>query len=98
MTPQSKVECPLARVRANLKWERHDFAALAGVPYNLLANTELGYFNKIPSAILAAIAPYLATVGTTPERLQEEFRAWRRGLGDEIRKRTAKELKERESA
>lgn len=92
MAPQSKVECPLARVRVRLKLERHDCAALAGVPYNLLANTELGYFPRIPSAILAAIAPYLATVDTTPERLQEEFRAWRKGLGEVVRERTDKRL------
>ena len=98
MGSRSHTECPLARVRAALRWDRHDLAALAGVPYNLLANTELGYFNKIPVVILAAIAPYLATVGTDSERLQEDFRAWRQGLGAEVRARTTKGLVKRVGA
>lgn len=98
MTPQAKVNCPLARVREALKWERHELAALAGVPYNLLANAELGYFKKIPNAILDTIEPYLMGIGTTSERLQEEFGAWRAGLGEEVRVRTAKQLKERACA
>jgi hypothetical protein len=92
MTPQKKAECPLAKIRGKLKWERHDLATIARVNANLVGTVELGYFLKIPDQILDAITPYLAGMGTTPGKLQEEFHAWRLGLGEEVRERTQKRL------
>ena len=93
MTSQSHIdECPLASVRTALKLTRHEFAALAGVNYNLVANTELGYFAEIPDAILIKLSPYLPGMGISRESLQSDYRTWRLGLGDEVRRKTEKRI------
>ncbi len=95
MKLDGKPVCPLVKLREEVHLGRNDLATLAGVDYTRIVSIEQGYFAAIPQAILGVLGPYLAAADITPEQLQEEFKAWRRGLGDLIRRRTAKELKER---
>lgn len=90
MARKRKTECPLARLRGVLRLTRNDLAKLAGTSYTRISLVETGYFAAIPSGVISAVAPFLASAGTTPEELQKEFRSWRGLLAEEVRRRTAR--------
>jgi hypothetical protein len=82
--------CPVEKYRVGLGLTRMDLAKSAGLNYCAVAHCELGYLTEIPRPILKAFEPFLPDLGTTEEKLQEEWRVWRSSLGADVRRKAMK--------
>ena len=65
---------PLTKIREKMGLSRAEFAGLLDIPYQTLANFELGYCGSISGTLFEA----LEGVGVDARSLGYEYRRWRK--------------------
>jgi len=75
------IENPLATGRKKLGLGRREFSLVAGVPYELVLKTELGYVMSLNPRL----ADFLRAAGCRGDP-ETEYADWRRSAGEEIGK------------